>query len=366
MLFREEDIKKFQASKKTIKEWFQDAIDQFILEVPKQDRLGNQPPRLSLLMKEIYLYEPVQVERERLKGQGFNINTFVEVYNHLYPFLVSKYYTPKMIVNTVVKLVKEHPPHWTIQGIPVEDVLNHIVEVLIIEYIYSQDFEEIDQHKEIFGTYHTHFHREHWLTSWTQELYPQIKDRITMTPNFRYVFEFDEFADNLKHLSDIFDTIEPNAYQELIELKNGNEVRPSDYMLNKVRKIEDSYFFEHEILARFEFIHKPVYDSGTHYLIAPPLVQYLKFERNKKNWVESHFHIFNDADVPQYKFMVAHIGDRYFAQRGAGTSNCDHCNRVYMLTPKHTKHIRDIHHPTLFELEIIHEYNLKHDVYMGL
>lgn len=64
--------------------------------------------------------------------------------------------------------------------------------------------------------------------------------------------------------------------------------------------------------------------------------------------------------------MVAHIGDRYFVQSSAGTSNCDHCNRVNVLTPKHTTHIRDIHHPTLLELKVIHEYNLKHDVYMGL
>jgi hypothetical protein len=41
-------------------------------------------------------------------------------------------------------------------------------------------------------------------------------------------------------------------------------------------------------------------------------------------------------------------------------------NLINLLTPKHTTNIRDIHHPTLFEAEIIHENNLKHVVYMGL
>jgi len=364
MLFKEADYQIINQSKTPIKDWFQKAIDHYMLKIPQPSRLeGTSKPLLLLLLE-------TQPENHDdfstiFTGQSFDIEVFIEIYNQIYPFLISKYYTPKMIVFTFVQLLKDFQPEMVIHQLKWETLMYHLKVILKIEYFYSENFHELNKYYQIFGPFYTG-HRDYRYGLFLQDIYPDIKNKIQMTPNFRYVFEFEEYADNLAFLSTIFETIELGHYHQEIKLANGNLIKPSEYMLSKVRKIQDRSFFQHEILERFEFINKPFYDKETHYLVAPPLVLFMKFERNKKNWIGSHYHLFEDDNDPHYKYMIAQIGNQYYAQRGAGTSQCDHCNRVDLLTPKHTTHIKDLDRPTVSELEVIHQYNLKHQVYMGL
>lgn len=91
------------------------------------------------------------------------------------------------------------------------------------------------------------------------------------------------------------------------------------------------------------------------------------YETPKKN-IKDWFQIANNQymlEIPKQSRLGNRLKPLSFLLKPI--INCDpvKVERGYMLTPKHTKFIRDIHHPTLLKFEIIHNCNLKHDLYMG-
>lgn len=294
------------------------------------------------------------------------VDDFVNVYQGLYPLLISPKYSAHDLVSLVINLLKEMPvdERLVFDGISLRELTQWMVLILAMEYGYSKDFTVIKNWQTVFGM--TGLHREYWLYDLTETLYPLIKDRIRLTPNLHHVFKYDRYASNVKELYDIWDEIPFDARDDEFTLPSGAVIRPSEYMLKKTKKTADAGFFFGEIMDRFAYINHLAYEKWDYYLLAPPLVELLKYERTSSRWHGAHSLIFTTPDDDAIRHKIMHIGDQYYAQRLIGTPLCDHCSRIYALSPKHITHIMDLHYPTLDELQTIHQNNLNIGMYVGL
>lgn len=380
LLFKQKDVTRFNKSRHPITRAIEHALFETsktlskkikdddtllifrLLELNDEKRLHDSstyiPPKVS------YLYERFSVSKGNQKEKL--INSFVKVYEGIFPLLHAKRYTPYEMVHMVRELIKDitmDEPKF-IEGMWINDLLDWLTLIIAMEYGYSSDYAALRSDSNIFDM--TLEHREYWLYELTGKLYPAIKDRIKLTPNLEYVFEYDRYADHVEELHAIFDSIAFEEREKEIKLPSGGVIRPIDYMLKKTKKTADANFFLREIMERFAYINHHTIEKGDYYLMAPPLVQYLKFERSSSHWQGSHQHIFHDPEEETIRFKIVHIGERYYAQRLIGTPLCDHCSRIYPLTPKHTLHIKDLEYPTVEDLKTIHENNLAFDMYRGL
>ena len=294
------------------------------------------------------------------------IEDFIKVYRGLYPFLIASRYTANELVSLVIGLLKHKnlDESLVFDGISFNEMVRWIVLILAMEFGYSKDFSTLKPYQSVFGM--TKLHREYWLYDLTQTLYPLVKDQIKLTPNLRHVFKYDRYAANVKELYAVWDDIPFDKRDDEFTLPSGAIIRPSEYMLNKTRKIADADFFLREIMDRFAYINHLAYEKWDYYLLAPPLVELLKYERTSSRWHGAHSHIFYDPNDEAIRHKIMHIGENYYAQRLIGTPLCDHCSRIYALSPKHLMHIKDLHYPTTKELKTLHQNNLAIDMYGGL
>lgn len=294
------------------------------------------------------------------------LDEFVRVYRGLYPYLVSPLYAPYEFVHMIRELIKDFTqdePKF-IEDVHIHRILDYLILIVAMEYGYSKDFEVLKNNGLIFDMGLAH--REYWLYEFTERFYPMIKDKITLTPNLQYVFEFDRYAEHVQELADHFDSIGFNERKAEVELPSGVRLRPMDYMLRKTSKTADPNSFMLNVMTRFAYINHHTIEKGDYYLMAPPLVEYLKFERSSNHWQAAHDHLFVDPEDEAIRFKVVHIHSRYYAQRLIGTPICDYCSRIYPLTPKHILHIKNLEYPTFEDLKTIHENNLAFDMYRGL